>query len=364
MLKIIDYIKKNGLSKTCDDFSLTLKDYDNFFLLKYSQIDSPLQIEEVQECRGLILEKETLNVLLLSFKKFFNYGEGSASPINWSNCSILEKVDGSLISLWYYNGKWNTSTTGTALGEGLVNNKMGTSFSDLFWETINKYSGFNENLLDRSKFYMLELMTPYNMVVTPHNVSMVNLLTVRDKNTLEELTYDDVVKTSKYLNIPVVKRYDIQKDINFIVNSLDDKPFIDEGYVVCDNNFNRIKIKNPKYVACHHLKSKTSEHNIMVIIKSNEVDEFISSFKDREDEILSLSEKYHELINELNKLVKYFDTQIYNNRKDFALDVIETLNIKGLSMFNSLFFNLKDNKVGSVEEYIMEFDNKKLYYFL
>jgi hypothetical protein len=32
--------------------------------------------------------------------------------------------------------KWFAGTTGTAEGEGEVNNKLGTTFNDLFWDTV------------------------------------------------------------------------------------------------------------------------------------------------------------------------------------------------------------------------------------
>jgi hypothetical protein len=32
----------------------------------------------------------------------------------------------------------------------------------------------------------------------------------------------------------------------------------DEGYVIVDANFNRVKVKKPAYVAVHHLKGKST----------------------------------------------------------------------------------------------------------
>ena len=94
MLSIIKYIKENGLDKAISNFKLKVRFYENKFLLKYNQIESSMGFEEVQDCRGLILEKDTLKVMSLSFFKFFNNGEGHAAKIDWDSARILEKLDG------------------------------------------------------------------------------------------------------------------------------------------------------------------------------------------------------------------------------------------------------------------------------
>jgi hypothetical protein len=93
-LAIITYIKENGLAKAIKEFNLITRVYDSKILLKYNQIESPLGIREVQECRGLILEKDTLKVMSLSFVKFFNAEEGKAAKIDWNTAKVLKKEDG------------------------------------------------------------------------------------------------------------------------------------------------------------------------------------------------------------------------------------------------------------------------------
>jgi hypothetical protein len=44
-------------------------------------------LPEMQDCRGIILEKFTWNVM--SFKKFFNAEEGNAHKIDWKTAKIL-----------------------------------------------------------------------------------------------------------------------------------------------------------------------------------------------------------------------------------------------------------------------------------
>jgi hypothetical protein len=62
-------------------------------------------------------------------------------------------------------------TTGTAEGEGEVN-KLGTTFNDLFWDTVKSKYELTEDKLDVTRVYIFELTTPYNIVVKPHGESL------------------------------------------------------------------------------------------------------------------------------------------------------------------------------------------------
>lgn len=146
-------------------------------------------------------------------------------------------------------------------------------------------------------------------------------------------------------------------------------PWTEEGYVVVDSNFNRVKIKNPAYVAVHHLKSKTSEHAIMGVVKTNEIDEFGTTFPDRKEEIEKLKRNYDKLTDKLSNAWGEIKTHLPKNitkgeQKQFALRVFEISDKYNVKMFNGLFFNLKDGKVNSINEFLLNYDNKKLYNIL
>ena len=85
--------------------------YPELYHFSYDQIESPKEHPIVHECRGLILNsQDNWKVVAYPFKRFANYGEGWAAPIDWSSARVQEKVDGSMIVLWYYQGEWNCST--------------------------------------------------------------------------------------------------------------------------------------------------------------------------------------------------------------------------------------------------------------
>jgi hypothetical protein len=369
MLSIVQYIKKNGLEKAINNFKLKIKDYPSKILLKYDQIESDMSLEEVQECRGLILEKHTWKVLSLAFKKFFNSGETNAAVIDWDNSIIYSKEDGSMIQVYWdwHKELWFAATTGTAEGEGEVNNKFGTTFNELFWSTVQNKYGLNDCLLDKDHVYVFELTTPYNIVVTPHGESSAKLLAVRNRKTLVEIPHKDLYMVSVSLGVPLVKSYDLNVDnADELADTLIGMSWSEEGYVVRDANDNRVKIKNPAYLAVHHLKGKTAEHNIMVIIKTNEIEEFASTFPDRKEELYKLKDGYDGLVSKLESIwselskIRPSDTSS-DERKRFAMSVIETTAKNDLKMFSGLYFGLVDGKIESVKEYMLNYDDKTLY---
>lgn len=372
MLSIIRYIKKNGLEKAISEFNLICKYYPSKILLKYNQIESDMSTPEVQDCRGLILEKDTWNLMSLAFRKFFNSGETHAAKIDWNTAHILNKEDGTMIQVYWdwHKEVWFAATTGTAEGEGEVNNKYGTTFNELFWDTvISKYT-FNTCLLDKDHNYVFELTTPYNIVVTPHGESSAKLLAVRNRLTLKELSQFDLFMVSESLGIPLVKSYDLNVgNADELAKTLIGMPWSLEGYVVRDANDNRVKIKNPAYLAVHHLKGKTAEHNIMTIIKTNELEEFVSTFPDRREELYRLKDGYDELVSKLESLwvelgkIRPSDTSS-DERKRFAMSLMETTAKHDLKMFTGMYFGLVDGKVESIKEYMLNYDDKLLYKML
>lgn len=368
-LAIVTYIKKFGLEDAIKTFKLKCKEYDHKILLKYDQIESDSSLEEVQECRGLILERGTWKVMSLAFTRFFNSAEGHAATIDWNTAHVLEKLDGSMIHVYYdWNNKsWYAATTGTGEGEGEVNNKLGTTFNELFWSTVkDKYNLLPTNLV-KYFTYIFELTTPYNIVVKPHGESSATLLAMRDLMSLNEIEYTKLHDIANHYGFPVVKSYDLNDgNVGRLLRTFETMVWSDEGYVVIDGNFNRIKVKNPAYVAVHHTKNRTSEHAIMTVIKTNEMDEYIATFPDRKDEILELQVNYNLLILKLetvwDKLKLLTPKNISpNESKRFAMEVFKNIKDTDIEEFSGLFFNLKDYKVESVRQYMMGYDDKKLY---
>lgn len=373
-LAIVTFIKANGLDKAISHFNLKSRDYENKVLLKYDQLSSPtmMAMPEMQDSRGLILEKGTWKVLSLAFRKFFNSEEGNAHKIDWNTAHVLEKLDGTLIQLYWDSVKetWFAGTTGTAEGEGEVNNKNGTTFNELFFETVRIKYGLDLDQLDKNHCFIFELTTPYNIVVKPHGESSATLLTIRNLSTLKEVSYEELLNHGSVLGLPVVKAYDLNaKNAGALIRTFEGMPWSDEGYVVVDAEFNRVKIKNPAYVAVHHLKGKSAEHNIITIVKSNEIEEFGSTFPERKEELYKLKANYDILLEKLQVTWEELKLRKPKNimpseKKKYAAAVFEVCAKYDLKPFTGLYFGLNDGKVESVESFLMDYDDKLLYKML
>jgi hypothetical protein len=374
MLAIQEFLLKNGLDKAIAKFNLKTRDYGTKILMKYDQLSSPtiMALPEVQECRGLILENDTWNILSMSFEKFFNSEEGNAHKIDWNTAHVLEKLDGSCIQVYFdwTTNTWFAATTGTAEGEGEVNNKMGTTFNQLFWDTVKEKYNLDSFKLKKGFTYVFELTTPYNIVVKPHGESSATLLTVRNLDTLKELSFEELTVVAEKLGVPRVKSYDLNtNNVGALMRTFENMVWHDEGYVVVDANHNRIKIKNPAYVAVHGLKNKTAEYNIMEIIKANEIEEFGAVFPDRKKEIFSLKENYDKLIEKLEFVwVELKELRPKNitpeEKKKYAKSVFDITAKHDVKNFTGLYFGLNDGKIQTVLSYIQNMDNRVLYKIL
>ena len=54
-------------------YCIKVTEKEGLVCFKYSQIDSDFNEPLVRECRGIILEKDTWNVVAYAFNKFFNF---------------------------------------------------------------------------------------------------------------------------------------------------------------------------------------------------------------------------------------------------------------------------------------------------
>lgn len=361
-LTIQKWIDTNGIDKLETDLGILVKPKDDLILLKYNQIESNKALSEVQESRGLILSIPDLKIVNYVFKKFFNLGEGPADQIDRNDAIVYKKWDGSLINIWHWNNEWRMSTSGVI--DGNVEIEPGLTFNTLLHQAIQKV--YNKswleftNDLDTDCCYAFELCTPYNIVVTQHQTWNLPLLGIRNKVTLKEIE-------PEMCNIDwmhVCESYPLS-DLEQINNTFQELDWQNEGYIVRSktlhgNNFLRIKIKNPKYVAVHHLKGGLGLHHAMQVVKDNEIDEFLVYFSERSQEILFLERKWKQLESLLQ-----FQWQIilnygqgYDSMKSYALDVQAKIDKK----WQGLMYKLKQNPELNINNWMCEYiDNKWIY---
>lgn len=331
----------------------------NLVMLKYDMIESAMGDPLVQQCRGLILdEADSWAVVARPFDKFFNHGEGHAAPIDWGTARAQEKLDGSLMILYCYKGQWQVASSGTPDAGGEVNG-CGFTFRDLFWKTwdeagVPRPDPREESWLDPDFTYMLELMTPYNRVVVRHRTNKLALIGVRNIATGREIPVSEMVLDHvelPYCPFPVVREFDLNTQEGLDATFREMNPLEQEGYVVVDANFHRIKVKHPGYVAIHHMRDGFGPRRILEVIRTGETPELLTHFPEWKPAFDTVQAAYLELVQHLEaafERIKGIPVQ-----KDFALEAIKT-------RYSATLFQLRKGQVKSVQQSLAEMSIRNL----
>ena len=220
-------------------------------MLNYNQIASPMAETICQECRALLLEVSSWNVVSRSFFKFFNHGEPNAHPIDWTTARVQEKLDGSLICVYFHTGQWQVATKGTPDASGPVNSHAMT-FAALVRQTLTESGSSWEDLttrLDPAVFYSFELTAPENRIIVPYEERRLTWLAAWDAQTLEEKEIGSLPD----LPTPLVREYPLRTldEVMVAVDAI--APFAAEGFIERDAAHRRVKIKSAAYLMVDRL---------------------------------------------------------------------------------------------------------------
>ena len=286
-----------------------------YVMLKYDQLNSDFSNPLVQAARGVIYREPEMMCVCRPFSKFFNYGESNAAKIDWESnyLSITEKIDGSLIKVWWDLGKWHVSTNGTidAFKAPLSGVVLG-SYGSLFMEAIEK-NHFSFARLRQNYTHLFELVSPITRVVIRYDE--LNAFYLGSIETLYEWE-DNLV--DEMGGFPTPHRFEFHS-LGEVVAEAEKMDWMHEGFVVFDG-VNRIKVKSPAYVIAHYgrMNGNLSWESLVHVVISNEIEEFLSYADEWEDQIYSIvgrmiaakekSDIYHSLVE------KHFD----KNRADYA----------------------------------------------
>ena len=353
-LKLSDFILENPDWKDLlqsDPYHIDINENDDYMLLKYNMIESNFDEPVVKECRGLIIRKKDYKPVCVPFFKFFNVQETNAANIDWESARVQEKIDGSMIKVWFDNGDWHYSTSSTIdakevrLGVDIAEAK---TFYDLFWEAENFPSFFLERL-NPENTYMFELVSPLNRIVVPYIQTAIWHTGTRNNKTLEELNEEVGIRKPKEFPLHTLK------DCLEAVESL---PFSEEGYVVVDKYWNRVKIKSPAYVAAHHIKNNgvITYSRIVDMIKIDGQDDFVSIYPEYSEPFFKVEKGMYDLLDNIERDWIEFHNVGMNEgkeRKEVALWINQTRCPPAL-------FSLYDKKVSGVREWLWKQQNDKI----
>jgi len=329
------------------DLKINIVENENYYLFKYSLINNPdFTNEAVRQCRGIIFDKNTLKPVCIPFFKFGNYLENYVPNMDWKSVRIEEKIDGSLIKVWYHNG-WHISTNGSIdafntdlmVNDLLIKDCPYKNFGDLFESVIN-LKNYN---LNKNYTYMFELASPYNQVVIKYDKIEVYHIGTRNNLTYQEIIEDIGVKKPKI--------YEIAKDLKTIIEQANMFKGEKEGFVVVDKDWNRVKIKSEDYVKAHYIKNNgnISKNRLVKLILENETEEFLTYCPEFKQPIEDISNSLNNIFEKMeSEKVRMLDKGL--SKKELALNLKQNVDP---FIIPFIFENIKQSI--SAKEYI----NKK-----
>ena len=207
----------------------------------------------VQEARGIIIDTERLSVVCFPFRKFGNHNEYYADEIDWDTARVQEKVDGSIIKLWYneYRGAWQFSTNGMIDADfAEIDGLIGRRFGDIIREADN-YGDIPFGELERDSTYIFELVSPDTRVIVDYGRT--TLYHIGTRNNLTGVEYDADIGIKKPATFPLHSLPECIEAAR-ILNARAGNEVSAEGYVVVDAKYRRVKVKSPDYLMQHRLR--------------------------------------------------------------------------------------------------------------
>ena len=379
--KILRFINSNPNWRTIlssSPYNLIIKDLGDCTLIKYNQLFSDFKEPMVREARGIIIQKKgrKYRLVRIAFTKFFCVGDPNAKRdlyklAHRKQWFVEEKIDGSLITLAWWDNKWHVSTSGNidaykaplSFANGDIQN-----FGKLF-EYASK-GKIDYKQLNKRYTYMFELVGLENKVVVPYEVEDIYYLGRRNNNTLLEVPYfKDNCAGVEDCKRPKCRVVDISKNPKKIIKELqrevnsftkDQEHF--EGYVISDSSLKtRVKMKSSKYLELSSQKGDGvfSARKILLMIKDHKDDDVLSSFPEYKPQFDDIRNKLSNWMIELKNDIDEMKSLKFESRKDLAMWAKE----KSFSSILFAAYNTENSDMDWIEKevYKIKIDNLLMY---
>lgn len=354
MATLQKYLRDNkdrkSLSEICKKFHIKYNKhelYPNLLLFKYTDIMVSFDNPITRESRGLILDSsDDWNIVAYPYDKFFNHGEKNAATLDWSTARIYEKLDGCLMTVYYYDNKWLVSSSGKPDAAGATSKEPSVTLGQEFWRVWNS---INYELPANTEIcYIFELLTDRNPVKVMYPNNDIILHGARNVKTLQEL---DPVLIANETGWKCIQIHDINKDSASVIEFVNSRSgFEYEGVVACDSNFNRLKIKSHAYIsifysiACINSRPEASRKRLFELIISgnnDDLSELCNAFPKLKDMATEIEKEINELCRSINE--EYDSIKELGTQKRFAEEAKK-------SKYTSCLFMLRSKKAKNAQQ--------------
>lgn len=314
--------------------------HPNWYILVYNLVESDMKNPIVRACRGPVIEVDGDNVKCIcqAYDKFFNWNDPNSAMANidWASARLYDKVDGSILKMFKYKGV-----------DYWISNGAPGIFTPLTYKTdeIKTYQQLLAKALgcsydgDKPEFHcdcewvkhvpdgwtlMFELTSPQNRIIVKYNEDKIWFHGARDENGNE--MFPEVAVAAIGLPYEIPKMYNGVKSIDEAFNNIlkDMNGLEKEGLVVCDKNFNRIKVKCESYLQMKFIRDTAeSPEAIWRIVANEEFDDLLEKAPELKDKINDAVAKWSKFCKAAKSTCAYavdvFENDFRQNRKKYAL---------------------------------------------
>jgi T4 RnlA family RNA ligase len=268
-------------------------------------------IDATLHCRGLVLD-DHYRPIARPLPKFFNLSEDRGTlPAGVPR--IYEKLDGSLIILFYYQGRWEVASRGSFSSEqAQMARKLLTNYRD------------DLDQLDTEYTYLFEIIYPSNRIVVDYGAAQrLVLLAAVNTQTGAELEHTQVNWSDLAQTYPATSFPEWLHSIEQTQSELNNH----EGFILKWPNGFRLKYKLADYVRLHRIITRVQAKDIWECLSQNQdLAQFLDSVPDEfynwvKDTKLDLETQYREIETECQQAFRdlgdrretalYFQTQKY-----------------------------------------------------
>jgi hypothetical protein len=303
---------------------------DGLVCLKYD-IGADQRDPLVRHCRGLVLDERTLEVMCRPYDKFHNLGEAGAADVDWRTAVALEKLDGTMVSLWLDRRpvipRWRVSTLGHPTAGGSYNG-AGETFEQAFMRTWTKL-GYRLPAIgsrpQRDVWYFFEFCAPDNRIVVRYQMPRIVLHGARRAGDHAELSRIQLTYEAEDNGWELVRAEQVTRPGDVLEMAMTLDPLKGEGFVVLDGDFNRVKVKSARYVELHQMKEERTPRRLLEVVKrgQSEVDEMVAYFPEYRADFESVQRAWGRVEAAIARVYSHWHRESgdFSLRKDFALRV-------------------------------------------
>jgi len=222
-----------------------------------------------RECRGIIFDTETGEILRRPFHKFFNVNEREETQDHVVDLSrphaILEKLDGSMIAPFRVDRQtiWGTKMGATDVAKPV----------EEFVKNNPVYADFALGLLTGECTPIFEWCSRKQRIVLDYKEDRLILTGIRENVSGEYWTHTEMCEYAELFSIPVVRAFEPQTDMKAFLDYVRDLEDL-EGFVVRFDDGHMLKLKCHWYLQIHKAKEAIlQDRNIVELILENHLDD-------------------------------------------------------------------------------------------